>query len=279
MFQRRIDDYWSTEWSRDLPDSWTGLTRFTILDENLQMEFHGLGGGWRSKRYPGLTTCGQSSGKTCQKQRNEKQNKSGLPKTEAWQSWKVAWYLLHWSSGMLEFQVTFKKMREESWKFRCQQQCLAKTKGVKGKLVALLMLARQNTHASLKPTNRRERVWKTLSTKIMKTTLQGKESTHWNTTISCTNWVPCLKARKIPDAKAAVDREWAKLEQIPAWQLTKVRNKKEVIDEARKEGKIFHFASLMDICHLKYSELEPKFQKIQRPSCTPRRHCKRWFRL
>ena len=154
-----------------------------------------------------------------------------------------------------------------------------KTKGVKGKLVALLMLARQNTHASLKPTNRRERVWKTLSTKIMKTTLQGKESTHWNTTISCTNWVPCLKARKIPDAKAAVDREWAKLEQIPAWQLTKVRNKKEVIDEARKEGKIFHFASLMDICHLKYSELEPKFQKIQRPSCTPRRHCKRWFRL
>ena len=60
-----------------------------------------------------------------------------------------------------------------------------------------------------------------------------------------------------------MDREWAKLEQIPACQLTEVRNKKEVIDEARKEGKIFHFASLMDICHLKSSELEPKFQKYK----------------
>ena len=54
-----------------------------------------------------------------------------------------------------------------------------------------------------------------------------------------------------------------KLEKILAWQLTKVRNKKEVIDEARKEGKTVQFASLMDICHLKYSEWEPKFQKCK----------------
>ena len=33
---------------------------------------------------------------------------------------------------------------------------------------------------------------------------------------------------KIPDAKAAVDKEWEKLEKIPAWQLTKVRNKRGV---------------------------------------------------
>ena len=38
---------------------------------------------------------------------------------------------------------------------------------------------------------------------------------------------------KIPDAKAAVEKEWEKLEKIPAWQLTKVKNKKEVIEEAR----------------------------------------------
>ena len=29
----------------------------------------------------------------------------------------------------------------------------------------------------------------------------------------------------------------------------------------KKEGKTVHFASLMDICHLKNSELEPQFQK------------------
>ena len=52
-------------------------------------------------------------------------------------------------------------------------------------------------------------------------------------------------------AKAAVDKEWEKLEKISAWNLTKVRNKKEVIDEARTSGAKVHFASLMDICHLK----------------------------
>ena len=38
---------------------------------------------------------------------------------------------------------------------------------------------------------------------------------------------------QIPDAKATVDKEWEKLEKNPAWQLTEVRNKKEVIDETR----------------------------------------------
>ena len=41
----------------------------------------------------------------------------------------------------------------------------------------------------------------------------------------------------------------------------KVRNKKDVIDEARNEGRKVHFSSLMDVCHLKNSDLEPQYQK------------------
>ena len=52
-------------------------------------------------------------------------------------------------------------------------------------------------------------------------------------------------------------------EKTPAWHLTKVRNKKEVIDEARNNGRKVHFASLMDLCHLKNSELEPRYQKYK----------------
>ena len=64
---------------------------------------------------------------------------------------------------------------------------------------------------------------------------------------------------KIPGAKAAVDKEWEKLEKIPAWDLTKVRSKKEVIDEAT-DG------------HLSFEEcrIGGKAPKIQRLSCTPR---------
>ena len=71
---------------------------------------------------------------------------------------------------------------------------------------------------------------------------------------------------KIPASNAAVDKEWEKLAKIPAWDKTKVRNKSEVIDEARTKGAKVHFASLMDICHLKNAELEKKH--IQRSNCT-----------
>ena len=76
-------------------------------------------------------------------------------------------------------------------------------------------------------------------------------------------FIPMPQAMKIPAAKAAVDKEWEKLEKIPAWDLTKVRSKSEVIDEARTKGAKVHFASLMDICHLKNAELETKHQKYK----------------
>ena len=44
------------------------------------------------------------------------------------------------------------------------------------------------------------------------------------------------QAMKIPAAKAAVNKEWEQLEKILAWDITKVRNKSEVIDESKDEG-------------------------------------------
>ena len=41
------------------------------------------------------------------------------------------------------------------------------------------------------------------------------------------------QAIKIPDAKAAVDKEREKLEKMPAWQMDKVKSKKAVILEAQ----------------------------------------------
>ena len=83
-------------------------------------------------------------------------------------------------------------------------------------------------------------------------------------------FLPMPQAMKIPAARAAVDKEWEKLEKIPAWDLTKVRSKSEVIEEARTSGAKVHFASIMDICHLKNAELEAKHQKYKGWSCTPR---------
>ena len=68
---------------------------------------------------------------------------------------------------------------------------------------------------------------------------------------------------RIPDAKAAVDKEWKKVETILVWQLGKVKSEKDDFLEAQRDEKKVHFATLMDICHLKNAALEHQFQKCQ----------------
>ena len=40
MQEIRIDDYWNIDGSRDLSDSWTGFTQFTLLDEKPSRRIH-----------------------------------------------------------------------------------------------------------------------------------------------------------------------------------------------------------------------------------------------
>ena len=129
---------------------------------------------------------------------------------------------------------------------------------------------KQDLRVFWKLMNLQDCVWENHYQIIMKIILQDEETLHHSIIIWCTDLFLCLKPRRFPQQKAALDKEWEKLEKISAWNLTKVRSKKEVIDEARTSGVKVHFASLMDICHLKNAELEAKHQKIQRSSCTPR---------
>ena len=76
-------------------------------------------------------------------------------------------------------------------------------------------------------------------------------------------FIPMPQAMKIPDAKAAVDKEWTKLETIPAWNLEKSQEQKGGYSgTTKREKKKVHFASLMDICHLKKCRVPTKTTKV-----------------
>ena len=79
----------------------------------------------------------------------------------------------------------------------------------------------------------------------------------------CTNLFQDSKQCKILGAKAAVDKEWAQHEILPAWQVTKVTSKEEVIKKARQVRRTVQFVAFMDLCHLKNSELEQQLQKCE----------------
>ena len=151
-----------------------------------------------------------SVGKMCQRRRSEEKNKSGLSKNR--------------SQTMLENCVVFTSLTQqmknsrrcaESWKFRCRQQRVAEPDAKStGKRVAFWMVVRQDTHASLMPTNLKESVWKELFIKVMKIILQEENLIHWALTILCTNSFLCLKPWKFQMQKAAVDQEWENLKNI-----------------------------------------------------------------
>ena len=49
---------------------------------------------------------------------------------------------------------------------------------------------------------------------------------------------PIHNYHQIPEAKQALEGEWEKLENIPAWDMKGVRSKRAVKEEAYKTGKL-----------------------------------------
>ena len=121
----------------------------------------------------------------------------------------------------------------------------------------------QKMCVSWKPVNTQECVWKKFYRNIMRTTSQEKGAIHYNIRIWYTHLFLCLRQWRYPQQKQQWIKNGKKLEKIPVRDKTKVRNKSDVIDGARKEGRKVHFASLMDLCQLKNAELETKHQKYK----------------
>ena len=64
----------------------------------------------------------------------------------------------------------------------------------------------------------------------------------------------------IPEANAALDKKWTKLQKLPAWHESAETRKAEVIRKAIHIRRQVHYGTVMDLTHLKNSELEKMFQ-------------------
>ena len=65
------------------------------------------------------------------------------------------------------------------------------------------------------------------------------------------------QAMKIPDAKAAVRKEWEKVEKLPAWQLTKVKSKRGGHSKAQKKENNSPLLLWWTLVISRNAELEP----------------------
>ena len=265
--EKRIDDYWNIDGSRNLSDPWTGYTQFTLLEEKPP---DGYMWSWEEMNEKPLSSrpdhlwpeLWKSMGKHAklkgkQKWSNEKLNLENARKLRG---------IYFINPQDKEFKETIKNARKKletsvalAMPCKIMKNCgSGGSNKIKTKFACILE-ADESTRIRMGnsiPHYHQDHI-----------AGKGENSLqHYNLVHK---FIPMRQAMKILAAKAAVDKEWEKLEKISAWNLTKVRSKKEVIDEARTSGATVHFASLMDICHLKNAELEGKAPKIQRSSSTP----------
>jgi hypothetical protein len=71
------------------------------------------------------------------------------------------------------------------------------------------------------------------------------------------------KAMRIPEAKKAVDAEWDKLANIPAYDLNSVCERDQVKARGIRSKVTIHFGHLMDLCFVKHSEMSIEFHKYK----------------
>ena len=259
--EKRIDDYWNIDGTRDLSDPWTGFTQFTLLDEKAPDGYTWSGERLTRKQltsrpdhlWPELWKSMGKNAKLKEKQKwsNEKLHLENARKLRG---------LYFIDPEDTEFKETIKNAHKKletsvvpAMPCKIVKNCgSGASNKIKTKLACILEggdSTRMRMGNSI-PHHHEDHI-----------AGKGENSLqHYNLVHKL---IPMPQAMKIPATKAAVDKEWEKLEKISAWNLTKVRSKKEVIDEARTSGATVHFASLMDICHLKNAELEAKHQKYK----------------
>ena len=261
----RIDDYWNIDGSRDLSDSWTGFTHFTELEEKPRKGCMWSGERWTRKQLTSRpdhlrpeiwTKLGRNA------ELREKQKWSiEKPKLDNARRWRGIYFIYPEDK---EFKETVRNTRKKletpmppamlckTCKKSMHGETRSKTNVFMSKFACILE-ASESTRMRME-----ESLPNYLEDHIAR---RGDNSLqHYNLVHK---FILMLQAMKIPAAKAAVDKEWEKLENISAWNLTKARSKKEVIDVARTKGAKVYFSSLMDICHLKNAELDTKHQKYK----------------
>ena len=205
----------------------------------------GPGGDWRGNSlYPGQIIYGQSSGSQLERTPSWRRSKNGLKKKIHLDNARKLRGIYFIDPEGKEFKETIKNARK---KLETSVALVMHCKIMKNCGSGRSDKNKTKLAVFWKLMNPQECVWESRYHQIIKTILQEKEKIDHNNTNYFTNLFFCLKPWKFLQRKQRWTRNGNNWSKILAWNLTKVRSEKEVIDEARASGATVHFASSMDI--------------------------------
>ena len=193
--EKRIDDHWNNDGSRDLSDPWTSFTQFTLSEEKAPDGYS-----WSGVRLTRKQLASRSDHLWPELWKSMGKH----PKLKEKQKWSEE--KLHLENARKLRGIYFidpedrnsKRplgMLVKSWKHQWLPLCLARQarRVSMERPVARPMSSNQNLRASWMPVNPQECVWETRYRKITKIILHEKVRIHYSTTIWFMNLFLCLK--------------------------------------------------------------------------------------
>ena len=227
MMEKHIDDYWNVDGERELSDAWTGFTRFILLNERPPDGFSCSGSRLTRK---------QTTSRPDDVWQDMWKQMSDASKRKAKQKWAIEKPKLDNARKLRglffiepndEFFFLKKwKPPGESWKFPCQQQCLAKYRyWIVEKPTATLGKTRPTMLVLSMPTNLWEYDWKVCRTGITKITSLQKEYIHEDHYNLVQKFIPMPEALKINGSEGCSGKRMGK-----TWETTGM-----AADESQKQ--------------------------------------------
>ena len=262
--EKRIDDYWNTDGSRHLSDPWTGFTQFTTLEEKPPNGYMWSGVRFTRKQltsrpdhlWPELW---EKMGKNAKLKERQKWSHEKLHLDNA-RKLRGIYFI---DSADKEFKEIIQNARKKletpvAPAMPCKTSknsqhgvTRGKSNEIKSKLACTLE-ASESTRLRMGesfPTHHEDHI-------------AGKGCNSLNY-FNLVNNFSHASSDENSCSKGSSGHGMGKMEKFSAWNLIKVRSKREVSDEARTKGAKVHFASLMEMCHLKNAELEAKHHKYK----------------
>ena len=193
--EKCIDDYWNIDGSRDLSDSWTGFTQFTLLEEK-PPDGYMWSGERLTKRQRNIQARSfmarnlDEIGKKCQAEGEQKWSHE-KPKLDNARKLRGIYFI---DPEDKEFKETIKNAcKKLETPMAPAMPCKTSKKVSMRRPVANPMRSNQNLRVFWKPVNPQDCVWENHYRIIMRTILQEKETIHYSSIIWYTNLFLCLK--------------------------------------------------------------------------------------
>ena len=246
LMEKNVEDYWNVDGEKELSDAWTGFTRVILLDERPPDGYT-----WSGRRL----TRKQTTSRPDNVWRDVWKHMSDAAKKKAKQRWaieKPKFDNARQIRGIFCIEPDFEEFRHHEnatavpckTPLGCRGETCRNTWETQDQIC--LYCPRRRLYDNT--------MWR-CAAQVSRRSYLCKRNKFIEPYYNLVHeFIPMPQAMKIPAANAAVDKEWEN--------KRKYRHGSWRRSETKMRWKV-HFASLMDLCHLKNSELEPRYQKYK----------------